>query len=126
MSAKMTYELVTSFPSQGSGSVPSVVGPVKVPLSEILDTYLLQGRHHLADPGDRKTCLRIWLRQQWNRTDKYSSRVLGSLTTRPDGALQGHLRRVADERRHRWVHHGGGREELVPANHHCAEVQLLQ
>lgn len=54
------------------------------------------------------------------------ARVLGSLTAGPNGALQGHLGGVADERRHRWVHHGGGREELVPANHHCAEVQLLQ
>lgn len=51
MSAKMTYKLVKSFPNQWSGSVPSVVGPVKVPLSKILNTYLLQEQCGLADPG---------------------------------------------------------------------------
>lgn len=33
-----------SFPNQMSGSVPSVVGPVEVPSSKILNTYLLQGQ----------------------------------------------------------------------------------
>lgn len=47
----MTYWVVESFPNQGSDSVPSVVGAVKVPLSKILNTYLLQGQYHLADPG---------------------------------------------------------------------------
>lgn len=33
---------------------------------------------------------------------------------------------MSDERCHGWIHHGGGREELVPANHHRAEVQFFQ
>lgn len=52
--------------------------------------------------------------------------VLGSLTTRSKGTFQGHLGGMADQWRHFWVHHWGGREELVPANHHRTEVQLLQ
>lgn len=46
---RMTYWVVESFPNQGVIRSPSVVGPVEVPLSEILNTYL----HHR--PGCKAT-----------------------------------------------------------------------
>lgn len=69
-------------------------------------------------------------KEGWGAQRKIQSRrapsLLGSVTARSDCAFQRQLGRVAHQWRHHGVHHGGGGEQLVPANHHRGQIQLLQ